>query len=108
MSSIFPIDENDINCPNLPCVCSKDCPKIELKAGTRKYLENIFNNPLFEQEFNNSANDLIPKIKDEWFNIFKYLITTCCCNFEKITGEIDYVRKIQRTRLHSRTNFKLH
>lgn len=86
LSSIFPIDENDINCPNLPCVCSKDCPKIELKAGTRKYLENIFNNPLFEQEFNNSANDLIPKIKDEWFNIFKYLITTCCCNFEKITG----------------------
>ena len=87
LSSIFPIDYSTIKCPNLPCACTKKgCCKNELEGGTRTFLKNVFNNSLFQKEFNDSVDGLILKIKEEWFSIFKYLITTCCCNSEKIIG----------------------
>lgn len=87
LSSILPIDDTTIRCSKKPCICDKKgCDINKLEGGTRIFLRNVFDNSLFEQNFNDSVEGLISKIKEEWFYIFNYLITTCCCNSEKITG----------------------
>lgn len=87
LSRLFDITKNISLCANFPCPChDKGCCKNVLKSGTRIYLRNVFNNTSFNDEFDKNANELIPKIKKEWFNIFQYILTACCRYNRKIAG----------------------
>ncbi len=85
LKKLFEADISTVTCSKGTCPCDKSCERIILQ-GIKKYLSDIFSNQCFESTFESSVDMLIPSIKEEWEQIFKIFITTCCCNSDKITG----------------------